>query len=164
MIQSRQGFKSSHIPCFFSFVLCFVCVYAHYLASSPLRSSHDNKPAGLKAPPRAQRGCAHPVGPPPLQRQLQPSVPQLTSSCPRAHIPAPDPSYLHALPLANQNQQFALARPPMSCPPRPFASESRWVLISSGTADRRPSDLSHVLLSPFSTQTPGSIGSCRSRA
>lgn len=101
-------------------------VYAHYLVSSSIRSSHDNKPAGLKAPPHAQCGSTHPAGPPPpLQRQLQPSVPQLT-------IPAPNPPYLHTLPLANQNQQFALARPPMSCPPVSFASESRWVLMSSG--------------------------------
>lgn len=105
---------------------------AHYLVLSSICSSHDNKLAGLKAPPHAQCGSTHPAGPPPLQRQLQPSVPQLTSSCPQRHIPAPNPSYLRALPLANQNQQFALARPPMSCPPVSFASESRWVLMSSG--------------------------------
>ncbi|CAG06603.1 unnamed protein product, partial [Tetraodon nigroviridis] len=102
------------------------CTTPHVNACLYSNSSHDNKPAGLKAPPHAQCGSTHPVGPPPLQRQLQPSVPQLTGSCPQGHIPAPNPSYLHTLPLANQNQPFALARPPMSCPPVSFASESRF--------------------------------------
>lgn len=116
--------------------------------SSCMHSSHDNKPAGLKAPPHTQCGSAHPAGPPPLQRQLQPSGPQLTSSCPQGHIPAPNPSYLHALPLANRSQPYALPRPPMNCPPASFSTESRWVLMLA--VGQWGKACPHHLLSSFS--------------
>ncbi|KAF3857148.1 hypothetical protein F7725_009007 [Dissostichus mawsoni] len=58
----------------------------------------DNKPAGLKSLPPAP---SHPSGPPPVQRQLHPPGPPISSRGPQA----------------NQSQQFALPRPPTSCPP-----------------------------------------------
>ncbi|XP_029695811.1 ETS translocation variant 5-like isoform X1 [Takifugu rubripes] len=100
------------------------CTTSHVNAC--LYSSHHNKPAGLKAPPHAQCGSTHPAGPPPLQRQLQPSAPQLNSSCPQGHIPALNPSYRHALHLTSRSQQFAVPRPPMSCPPVSFTGEPRF--------------------------------------
>ncbi|XP_075951121.1 ETS translocation variant 5-like [Anarhichas minor] len=108
---------------------------------SPCRTSHadmclysysacDNKPAGLKALPPASTpdhcGSSHPAGPPPVQRQLNPSSPQLTNNCPPTHAPTPSPSHHHNLPAANQSQQFALPRPPVSCPSSSFTTEQRF--------------------------------------
>ncbi|TMS11825.1 ETS translocation variant 5 [Larimichthys crocea] len=95
-----------------------LCLYSY--------SACDNKPAGLKAlPPSAPAQCAstHPAGPPPVQRQLQPPAPQLTN------IPALSPSHHHNLAQANQSQQFALPRPPISRPGASFGTEQRscWI-------------------------------------
>ncbi|KAM9334355.1 ETS translocation variant 5-like [Symphorus nematophorus] len=93
-----------------------MCLYSY--------SACDNKPAGLKAlPPASTPGQC---GPPPVQRQLQPPAPQLTNNCPPSHIPTLSPSHHHSLPQANQSQQFALPRPPISCPAAPFSSEQRF--------------------------------------
>ncbi|KAK2856937.1 hypothetical protein Q5P01_005672 [Channa striata] len=91
-----------------------MCLYSY--------SACDNKPALNPASTPAV-----PCGPPPLQRQLQPSIPQLSSNCPpRSHVPAPSPSHHHSLSTANQNQQFALPRPPIGCPSAAFATEQRF--------------------------------------
>ncbi|KAK5847553.1 hypothetical protein PBY51_016673 [Eleginops maclovinus] len=89
-----------------------MCLYSY--------SACDNKPVGLKSLPpastAAQCGPSHPAGPPPVQRQLQPPGPQLTSR-------GPHPC---SLPQANQSQQFALPRPPTGCPPASFSTEQRF--------------------------------------
>ncbi|XP_034405977.1 ETS translocation variant 5-like [Cyclopterus lumpus] len=87
-------------------------------------SSCDNKSAGLKAP--AHCGSSHPAGPPPVQRQLHPSAPQLTNNCPPSHALAQSPSHHHNLPPANRSQQFALPRPPAGCPGSSFTTEQRF--------------------------------------
>ncbi|XP_034088811.1 ETS translocation variant 5-like isoform X4 [Gymnodraco acuticeps] len=76
-----------------------MCLYSY--------SACDNKPAGLKPLPPAP---SHPSGPPPVQRQLHPPGPQISSRGPQA----------------NQSQQFALPRPPTSCPPASFSTEQRF--------------------------------------
>ncbi|XP_030603501.1 ETS translocation variant 5-like isoform X2 [Archocentrus centrarchus] len=76
--------------------------------------------------PAVRHGSVHPAGPPPLQRQLQPSTPQLTSSCSPNHAPALSPSHLHNLPQANQSQRFAVPHPPISCSGASFNSEQRF--------------------------------------
>ncbi|KAI4831809.1 hypothetical protein KUCAC02_001330 [Chaenocephalus aceratus] len=70
-----------------------MCLYSY--------SACDNKPAGLKSLPPAP---SHPSGPPPVQRQLHPPGPQISSRGPQA----------------NQSQQFALPRPPHQLPPCVF--------------------------------------------
>ncbi|XP_026157228.1 ETS translocation variant 5-like isoform X2 [Mastacembelus armatus] len=96
-----------------------MCLYSY--------SACDNKSALTPAStPALQCGPTHPSGPPSLQRRLQLSTPQLTSNCPPSHIPALSPSHHHSLPLANQNQQFALPHPPVSCPTAPFSTEQRF--------------------------------------
>ncbi|XP_029307862.1 ETS translocation variant 5-like isoform X2 [Cottoperca gobio] len=99
-----------------------MCLYSY--------SACDNKPAGLKALPPAstavQCGSTHPAGPPPVQRLLQPPAPPLTNSCPPSHVPALSPSHPCNLPQANQSQQFALPRPPASCPGASFSTEQRF--------------------------------------
>ncbi|KAM9836083.1 ETS translocation variant 5-like isoform 2-T2 [Aulostomus maculatus] len=86
-----------------------MCLYSY--------SACDTKPAGLTGVATAP---SHPAGPPPLQRQLQPSNPQLMNNClsPAHHH--------HSIPRANQSQRFALPRPPLSCPPGSFSSEQRF--------------------------------------
>lgn len=96
---------------------------------SSVLSACDNKPAGLKALTPVQSGSAHPAGPPPVQRQLQPPAPQLTNNCPPSHIPALSPNRHHNLPPANQSQQFALPRPPGNGPNASFSTEQRLVAI-----------------------------------
>ncbi|KAA8579789.1 hypothetical protein FQN60_006882 [Etheostoma spectabile] len=97
-----------------------MCLYSY--------SACGNKPAVLKAPTPAstpvQCGSTHPAGPPPVQRQLHPSSPQLTDNCPRIHAPAPSPSHHRSLPQPNQSQQFAL--PHLSCPGASFSTEPRF--------------------------------------
>ncbi|XP_074482826.1 ETS translocation variant 5-like [Sebastes fasciatus] len=99
-----------------------MCLYSY--------SACDNKPAGLKALTPAstpvQSGSTHPAGPPPVQRQLQPSAPPLTSSCPPSHGSTLSPSHHRRLPQANQSQQFTLPRPPVSCPGASFSTEQRF--------------------------------------
>ncbi|XP_035006538.1 ETS translocation variant 5 isoform X1 [Hippoglossus stenolepis] len=98
-----------------------MCLYSY--------SACDNKPALTPAStPALQRGPPHPTGPPPLQRQLQPSTPQLTGTCLPSHVSAMSPSHHHGLPpQTSQNQQFALPRPPTSCPSAAaFSSEQRF--------------------------------------
>nr|XP_020456434.1 ETS translocation variant 5-like isoform X2 [Monopterus albus] len=95
-----------------------LCLYSY--------SAHDNKPALTPAStPAAQCGTPCPTGPPPLQKQLQLSTPQLTSNCPSSNVSALSPSHHHSLPPANQSQQFALPRPPISCPNAPFGTVQR---------------------------------------
>uniref|UniRef100_A0A8D0D0D1 ETS domain-containing protein n=1 Tax=Sander lucioperca TaxID=283035 RepID=A0A8D0D0D1_SANLU len=97
-----------------------MCLYSY--------SACENKPAGLKALTPAstpvQCGSTHPAGPPPVQRQLHPSAPQLTNNCPPGHAPAPSPSHHRILPQPNQSQQFAL--PHVSCPGASFSTEPRF--------------------------------------
>ncbi|XP_045913925.1 ETS translocation variant 5-like isoform X1 [Micropterus dolomieu] len=99
-----------------------MCLYSY--------SACDNKPAGLRAPTPAstpvQCGSTHPAGPPPIQRQLQPPAPQLTSNCPPSHVPALSPSHRHPLPQASHSQQFALPHPAISCPSASFSTEQRF--------------------------------------
>ncbi|XP_029370470.1 ETS translocation variant 5-like isoform X2 [Echeneis naucrates] len=91
-----------------------MCLYSY--------SARDNKPALTAASaPAVQCGSSHLTGPPPLQRQLQPSTPQLSNSCPTSHIPALSPSHHH-----NQSRQFALPRPPISCPSAAFSRDQRF--------------------------------------
>uniref|UniRef100_A0A3Q4HYW7 ETS variant transcription factor 5b n=1 Tax=Neolamprologus brichardi TaxID=32507 RepID=A0A3Q4HYW7_NEOBR len=71
----------------------------------------DPAPTPSSTPAVQQRGSIHPTGPPPLQRQLQPSTPQLTNNCSPNHTPALSPSHLRNLPQANQSQQFAIFKP-----------------------------------------------------
>ncbi|XP_053170347.1 ETS translocation variant 5-like isoform X2 [Scomber japonicus] len=97
-----------------------MCLYSY--------SACDNKPIGLAgvtpaSSPAMQCGATHPSGPPPLQRQLHPSNPQLTNN----HISSHSPSHHHRnLPQANQSQQFALPRPPISCSAGSFSTEQRF--------------------------------------
>ncbi|XP_023276120.1 ETS translocation variant 5-like isoform X1 [Seriola lalandi dorsalis] len=96
-----------------------MCLYSY--------SACDNKPALTPAStPAVQCGSSHPTGPPPLQRQLQPSSPQLSNSCPPSHVPALSPSHQHNLAPTSQNQQFALPRPPVSCPGAAFSRDQRF--------------------------------------
>ncbi|KAM8722658.1 ETS translocation variant 5-like [Acanthopagrus schlegelii] len=99
-----------------------MCLYSY--------SACDTKPAGLKALNPAstpvQCGSAHPAGPPPAKRDLQPPAPQLTHNRPPSHLPAPSPSHHHNIPQANQSQHFALPRPSISCPSASFSSEPRF--------------------------------------
>lgn len=99
-----------------------MCLYSY--------SACDNKPNGLKAPTPASQPVQCPVGPPPVQRQLQPpAAPQLTSNCPPSHIPSHHHNHHHchhSLPQANQSQQFALPRPPINCPSASFSTEQRF--------------------------------------
>ncbi|XP_068612622.1 ETS translocation variant 5-like [Brachionichthys hirsutus] len=82
-------------------------------------SAYDNKPTGLKAVPPVQCGSAHSAG--------RSSAPQLTNNCPSHHIFTTSHSHHHCrLPRANQGQQFALPRPPMSCAGVSFSMEQRF--------------------------------------
>ncbi|XP_058472410.1 ETS translocation variant 5-like isoform X1 [Solea solea] len=87
-------------------------------------SACDNKPAVTPAStPALQRGPTH----------LQPSAPQLATSCLPSHVPVMSPSHHHhhqqqqqhhhhhSLPPAIQNQHFALPGPPIS-----FSREQRF--------------------------------------
>ncbi|KAM7375043.1 hypothetical protein PAMA_014229 [Pampus argenteus] len=96
-----------------------MCLYSY--------SACDNKSAGRAGAPPAsslavQCGATHPSGPPPLQRQLHPSTPQLTNN----PISSLSPSHHHSLPQDNQNQQFALPRPPINRPAGSFSTEQRF--------------------------------------
>ncbi|XP_059184294.1 ETS translocation variant 5-like [Centropristis striata] len=99
-----------------------MCLYSY--------SACTNKPAGLKALTPASTpgpcGSSHPAGPPPVQRQLQPSAPLLTNTCPPSHAPTLSPSHHRRLPQANQSQPFALPRPPVSCHSASFTTEQRF--------------------------------------
>ncbi|XP_035482494.2 ETS translocation variant 5-like isoform X3 [Scophthalmus maximus] len=96
-----------------------MCLYSY--------SACDNKPALTpSATPAAQCGSTHPTGPPPLQRQLQPSSPQLTSGCIPRHVPPMSPSHHHSLTPASHNQQFALPRPHVTGPGAAFSGEQRF--------------------------------------
>ncbi|KAM4560352.1 ETS translocation variant 5-like isoform 3-T3 [Odontesthes bonariensis] len=92
-----------------------MCLYSY--------SACDNKPG----PTPASTPATHrrPAGPPPLQRQLQPSPAQLTNHCSPSHAPAPSPSH-HDLPRPDQHRQFALPRPPISCSGASFSAEQRF--------------------------------------
>lgn len=97
---------------------------SHHILS--LLSACDNKPALTpSATPAAQCGSTHPTGPPPLQRQLHPSSPQLTSGCLPRHVPPMSPSHHHSLTPASHNQQFALPRPHVTGPGAAFSGEQR---------------------------------------
>lgn len=95
-----------------------MCLYS-YSACEPALT-----PAST--PAVQQRGSIHPTGPPPLQRQLQPSTPQLTNSCSPNHAPALSPSHLRNLPQANQSQQFAMPHPPIGSSSVSFNAEQRF--------------------------------------
>ncbi|XP_047433178.1 ETS translocation variant 5-like isoform X2 [Mugil cephalus] len=100
-----------------------MCLYSYSACDS-------NKPALTPAStPALHCGSIHPAGPPPIQRQLQPSAPQLSNNCPPSHAaPALSPSHHHhhSLPQSNQNRQFALPRPPISCSTASFHTEQRF--------------------------------------
>ncbi|XP_029941727.1 ETS translocation variant 5-like isoform X2 [Salarias fasciatus] len=102
-----------------------MCLYAY--------SACDNKPALTPAP----CGPIHPAGPPPIQRQLHPSHPHLTGSCPPSHAAALSPSHhhqhqhqhqhQHSLAQVNQSRQFAVPRPPIGCSgAASFSTEQRF--------------------------------------
>lgn len=96
-------------------------IYSSFMSRSVL-SACDNKPGqASSSSPGSQCRSIHPSGPPPLQRELQPPPSQLTSSAAVA-----SPFRCHSLP--QENQQFALPRPPTSCSGASFNTEQRWVL------------------------------------
>ncbi|XP_069567900.1 ETS translocation variant 5-like isoform X2 [Brachyistius frenatus] len=103
-----------------------MCLYSY--------SACDNHKPSLTpaSSPAVQCGSIHPAGPPPLQRQLQPSSPQLTNNCSPSHVATLSPSHHHHhhhhhnLPQANRNGQFALPRPPISCSGASFNTEQRF--------------------------------------
>uniref|UniRef100_A0A8C5DZR4 ETS translocation variant 5-like n=1 Tax=Gouania willdenowi TaxID=441366 RepID=A0A8C5DZR4_GOUWI len=83
-----------------------MCLYSY--------SACDNKPALTPASTSAaQRGCVHPTGPPPIQRQLQPTHPQLSSTCAPTH--QHHHNQHHRLQQADQNRHFAVPHLPVSC-------------------------------------------------
>lgn len=92
---------------------------------SGLLSACEPAPTPSSTPAVQQRGSIHPTGPPPLQRQLQPSTPQLTNNCSPNHTPALSPSHLRNLPQANQSQQFAMPHPPIGSSSVSFNAEQR---------------------------------------
>ncbi|KAM9766644.1 ETS translocation variant 5-like isoform 1-T1 [Menidia menidia] len=126
-----------------------MCLYSY--------SACDNKPGPPPAAtPAMQCGSIPPAGPPPLQRQLQPSPPQLTNHCSPARAPAPSPAHHHSLPLAHQSRQFALPRPPLSCSGASFNTEQRF--------QRQLSDPCLPFLPPEKAQTtPYHHSSCDGR-
>ncbi|XP_061571695.1 ETS translocation variant 5-like isoform X2 [Cololabis saira] len=89
-----------------------MCLYSY--------SACNSKPGPTAASPPAAGGSLHPAGPPPLQRQLQPSPSHLTGHC------SPSPSHRASLPPADQSQRFALPRPPISCSEPSFNTEQRF--------------------------------------
>ncbi|XP_035770891.1 ETS translocation variant 5-like [Neolamprologus brichardi] len=95
-----------------------MCLYSY--------SACEPAPTPSSTPAVQQRGSIHPTGPPPLQRQLQPSTPQLTNNCSPNHTPALSPSHLRNLPQANQSQQFAMPHPPIGSSSVSFNAEQRF--------------------------------------
>lgn len=73
-----------------------------------------------KRGPTSASHCSsvHPTGPPPIQRQLQPSPPHMGSQASAFHR--------QNLPQVNQNQQFALPRTPAGCSGASFNTEQRF--------------------------------------